>query len=221
MGAVFDEQVAAGYESWYQTTEGKRADALEKAALRELLEGFSTASSVLEVGCGTGHFTRWLHEMGQMVAGLDLSMAMLRVTRRLNGVPLVQGDACRLPFASGTFDVTAMITTLEFVNCPKVALAEAVRVARDGVLLGVLNRWSILALRRRLSGLSRPTIYDDARFYSVAELGRLLRGVADEGADIVWRSTLFPCWGQGLFPRGRSTARLPWGGFVAMTLHRT
>jgi hypothetical protein len=86
-------------------------------------------------------------------------------------------------------------------------------VARCGVVLGVLNRWSVLGLQRRLVGLFRPTVYDGARFYGVGELKRLAtRSVAGERVRVVWRSTLFPrCWP---WPQ----ARLPWGGFIGMAL---
>jgi SAM-dependent methyltransferase len=215
MNTVFDEQAAAGYESWYETAEGARADALERAALRRLLEGFSGARSVLEVGCGTGHFTRWLRDAGWAATGLDLSAPMLSEARALNEVPLVRGDAFRLPFADGAFDVTSLITTLEFLEHPDAALAEAVRVAGRGLLLGVLNRWSLLGLRRRLRGLLRSTVYDQARFYGVRALERRLRAVADDAGLVVWRTTLFPCWEQP-WPQ----AHLPWGGFIAIALHQ-
>ena len=210
--ALFDEQIAPHYEAWYETPEGRRADALEKALLRRLLGSFPYAQNALEVGCGTGHFTRWLSEQGLRTIGLDLSAAMLVQAQTLNGVPLVRGDAPRLPFADGAFDLVAFITTLEFLERPQEALAEALRVARQGLLLGVLNRWSLLSLQRRLVGLLRPTVYDAARFYGVGELKRSLRSVAGGKAHIVWDTTLFPRgwpWSQLI---------LPWGGFIGMAL---
>ena len=61
---AFDERSAAHYEAWYKTPEGRRADELEKAVLDRLVQGFSRPGSVLEIGCGTGHFTRWLSDQG-------------------------------------------------------------------------------------------------------------------------------------------------------------
>ena len=210
--AAFDEQAATHYEAWYETPEGRRADELEKAVLGRLLQGFPGSGSVLEIGCGTGHFSHWLGSQGLAAVGLDSSPAMLAEARMLDGVPLVRGDALRLPFADGAFDLTALITTLEFLERPGEALVEALRVARRGLLLGVLNRWSVLGLQRRLAGLFRPTVYDAAHFYGVGELKRLLRSAAGGPAHIVWRTTLFPRewpWAQ---------ASLPWGGFIGMAL---
>jgi SAM-dependent methyltransferase len=209
---AFGERVAAHYEGWYETPEGRRVDELEKAVLEWLLQGFPRPASVLEVGCGTGHFSRWLDDQGLAMVGLDLSPAMLAEARALDGLRLVQGDARRLPFADGVFDLVAFITTLEFLEQPREALAEALRVARCGMALGVLNRCSLLGLQRRLEGLFRPTVYDAAHFYGVGELKRLLRSVARGKARIVWRTTLLPrgCpWSQ---------AALPWGGFIGMVL---
>jgi ubiquinone/menaquinone biosynthesis C-methylase UbiE len=209
---VFDQDVAAHYEAWYETPDGKRADALEKALLGRLLERFQSDGSALEVGCGTGHFTRWLVAQGFRAVGLDLSTPMLAQAQALDGHPLVQGDGYRLPFADSSFDLVAMITTLEFLERPRQALSEALRVGRNGMLLGVLNRCSTLGVQRRLAGLSGETIYDAAHFYGPDELKRLARSVAGEQARIAWRTTLFPrwCpWAEGV---------LPWGGFIGLAL---
>lgn len=209
---IFDKDVAAHYEAWYETPEGRRADELEKAVLDYLLQAFAQPGSVLEIGCGTAHFTRWLNDQGLAAVGLDLSAAMLAQAQVLDGVPLARGDAYQLPFADDAFDLAALVTTLEFLERPQEMLAEALRVARRGMVLGVLNRWSLLGLQRRLAGLFRPTVYDAACFYGVGELRRLLRSVAGETANIVWQTALFPrCWP---WPQ----ARLPWGGFIGMAL---
>ena len=211
-GEIFGERVASHYEAWYGTAQRQRADASEKDALAHLLGRFPRAANVLEVGCGTGHFTRWLNERGLAAVGLDLSAAMLARAQGSDGGPLVRGDARRLPFAGGAFDLVAFITTLEFLEQPQDALAEALRVARQGLLLGVLNRWSALGIWRRLVGLWHPTVYQAARFFSVAELKQLLWSVAGEEAPVSWRTALFP--------RGwpRAVARGRWGGFIGMAL---
>jgi len=209
---TFDERVAAHYEAWYETVEGRRADELEKAVLGWLLQSLPGSGSVLEIGCGTGHFSRWLDDQGLVAVGLDLSPVMLAEAQALGGVPLVQSDARRLPFADGAFDLTALITTLEFLEQPQEALVEALRVARRGLILGVLNRWSVLGLQRRLEGFFRPTVYNSAHFYGVGELKRLLWSVAGGKAHIVWRTTLFPRWWPW------SQASLPWGGFIGVAL---
>jgi hypothetical protein len=168
-------------------------------------------------GCGTGHFTRWLRPQGLSAAGLDLSAVMLAEARSLNAIPLVRGDACRLPFSDGAFDLVALVTTLEFLGNPRQALTEALRVTQQGLLLGVLNRWSLLGMGHRLARLLRPSVYNAAHFYGVGELTRLVRSIAGRDAATEAHTTFFP----RLYPWPQ--ASLPWGGFVAMAaqLHET
>jgi ubiquinone/menaquinone biosynthesis C-methylase UbiE len=199
--------MVAGYEAWYETS-GRRADRLEKALLKRLLAGFSRARTLLEVGCGTGHFTRWFGEQGLQVMGLDLSSPMLVEAVLLGSPPCVLGDALALPFLDGAFDLVALITTLEFVTDPIQALSEAIRVAQHGLILGVLNRQSLLAWRRKRSG---EALWQMARFFAPAELVRLVQqAAAGKRVKILWRTTLWPGW-PGELP-------LPWGGFIGMAV---
>ncbi|HEY7870521.1 MAG TPA: class I SAM-dependent methyltransferase [Methylomirabilota bacterium] len=64
------ERDAAGYERWYGTRRGHQADLAERALLERLLAPFMAAQSALEVGCGTGHFTRWLARLLPGAIGL-------------------------------------------------------------------------------------------------------------------------------------------------------
>jgi SAM-dependent methyltransferase len=202
-----DPATVAGYEAWYQTT-GRRADRLEKALLGRSLAGFAGTSTVLEIGCGTGHFTRWFTERGLRAVGLDLSPPMLVEAIRLGSPPCVHGDGLALPFLADAFDLVSLITTLEFTPNPAHALAEALRVARCGLILGVLNRQSVLGRQLRREG---GPIWEAARFFTPGELVHLVRRAADERpVKIVWRTTLWPLW-PGSLP-------LPWGGFSGMAV---
>jgi len=205
-----DPAVAGGYEAWYQTPSGRRADTLEKRVLRSLLGECPEAQTILEVGCGTGHFSRWFAQQGLRPVGVDRSAPMLTEARRHQVAGWVLGDAVQLPFQDGAFDLVAFVTTLEFLEQPAKALREARRVARQGILLGVLNAWSFTAARRRVRGWFKPSIYSGAQFYSAPRLKRLLREVLGPSVRVTWRTTLYPTW----FPR--EEASLPWGGFLGM-----
>jgi SAM-dependent methyltransferase len=203
-----DPQVVAEYEQWYSGP-GRRADRLEKRLLQQLLVSFPSPQTVLDVGCGTGHFTRWFVERGLITTGLDTSEAMLAEARQLGGATFVEGDAMELPFLDQEFDLVSLITCLEFVDDPERAIAEAVRVARGGLLLGVLNRDSLLAASRRRSG--KP-IWQAARLFTVGQLaGMINRACGSRLVAIRWRTTLWP--------RPISTSLpLPWGGFIGMAV---
>ncbi len=77
----------------------KGADLLEKKLLTKLFAQFTDARNVLEVGCGTGHFTRWMEStLGLECYGIDTSKAMLKeAKKRWPGGALLQSDGanCR------------------------------------------------------------------------------------------------------------------------------
>ena len=144
------ERAAPRYAHWYTTPDGQRVDMAECALLEALLAHFPTASSALEVGCGTGHFTAWLATKGWWVVGLDRAPAMVaEAQHHCPGLPLILGDTHRLPCRGGAIDLVVFVTTLEFLEQPVVALAEAARVARQGLVLVVLNRCSLGGMSRR------------------------------------------------------------------------
>jgi len=199
-------EIAAGYEARYQNA-GRRSDRQGKALLRWLLSGFPAARTVLEAGCGTGHFTRWFDGLGLQASGLDLSRPMLDEVKRLSGPNYLYGDTQRLPFYSKSFDLVAMITTLEFLPEPKLALAEALRVAQQGLILGVMNAESRLGRQYKHAG---GPIWEVARFFTPVELKRMLRANAGEKTRVVWRTRMWSLW-PGALP-------LPWGGFIGMAV---
>jgi len=201
-----DSGITTSYENWYLTN-GCSADRQEKVLLKQLLCIFPTAHTLLDIGCGTGHFTRWFGTMGLQTVGLDQSQPMLDEANGLGETFYVQGDALKLPFPSHSFHMTTLITTLEFLLEPRQALCEALRVARLGTILGVLNAHSRLGRQyKREDG----QIWEAARFYTPDELKGMILEISGEKATVVWRTTLWP-----LSP---CALPLPWGGFIGMAV---
>lgn len=196
--------IAARYENWYHST-GQMAANQEKRLIQAIISQFDGVHTILDVGCGTGYFTNWYKQLDLVPFGLDRSIHMLGEGLRTHPVDCCQGDASELPFDSNAFDLLSYITTLEFLTQPDQALKEGVRVARKGLILGVINRHSLLGWRYRHKG--GPT-WDNARFYTVWELVQLLRSVISNPYKIFWRTTLWP-----LFP---GALKLPWGGFIGL-----
>ncbi|MEU4679135.1 demethylmenaquinone methyltransferase [Micromonospora sp. NPDC023737] len=88
---------------------------------------------VLDVGAGTGVSTEELARSGAFAVGADLSTGMLKVGRRVRpAVPLVAGDALRLPFPDGSFDAVTISFALRNVVDLDAALREFARVVRPG-----------------------------------------------------------------------------------------
>ena len=95
--------------------------------------GLRPGERVLDVGAGTGISTEELSRSGSFAVGADLSTGMLRAGRRARPeVPLVAGDALKLPFADETFDAVTISFALRNVVDVEGALRELGRVTRPG-----------------------------------------------------------------------------------------
>jgi demethylmenaquinone methyltransferase/2-methoxy-6-polyprenyl-1,4-benzoquinol methylase len=86
---------------------------------------------VLDVAAGTGVSTREFTRSGAYVVGCDFSLGMLR-SGTGTPVPLVAGDALRLPFGDRAFDAVTISFGLRNVVDVDAALAEFGRVTRPG-----------------------------------------------------------------------------------------
>jgi len=167
--------LAEDYDRWYQTPDGQMHDRAQKQDVRDLLSPAGAGQSLLDVGCGTGHWSAFFAEMGYRVTGIDVAREMIQRAR----IAVPDGtfrvaDACELPFDDGSFDVVASMATIEFVTEPVAAIREMVRCARSGgvLLIGTLNPLAPLNRQRLLAG--EPP-YASARMFSPGELRRLLR----------------------------------------------
>jgi ubiquinone/menaquinone biosynthesis C-methylase UbiE len=170
---------------------------------------------ILDVGCGTGYFTRRFAREGHDVTGLDPDPAMLAFARahRAGTEEYVLGDGRRLPFSDGEFDYCVSIAALCFVPEERLALGEMARVSRRGLALGLLNRWSLLYLQKgRHGGLGA---YHGARWHSPAQARALLETLPMTTRRV--RTAIHLPSGSGF---ARSVEALtphwaPFGGFIA------
>jgi ubiquinone/menaquinone biosynthesis C-methylase UbiE len=173
MGYVFDYNAAKQYDSWYENPKNRFIADLEDQLLRRFLQPLR-GERVLDVGCGTGRHLLMFSEMGLDITGVDASPHMLGIAQKKLGhrAELQEGLADDLPFEDNSFDIATLITTLEFVDDVQKALQEACRVAEDRIFLGLLNRYSVKGVERRLKGIFSETIYNRAKFFSVWEIKR-------------------------------------------------
>lgn len=143
---VFTREVAESYDDFYATSHGARVDALERAAVDDLLTSLPRGR-LLELGCGTGHWTAHFAQQGFDVIATDPAEAMLDVARRRHpAVTFVRAAAERLPFADASFTAVAAMAVLEFVVDPAAVVREIGRVLQPGgwFVGGFLNAESVL-----------------------------------------------------------------------------
>ncbi len=165
--STFDfEPLAETYDRWYDTAEGAMYDRLEKQAIANLLLKNVNGKKLLDVGCGTGHWSDFFSQLGFTVTGVDISPEMIRVAngKNINRASFKIADAHHLPFEDETFDVSVVITTLEFVRNPAGVIYEMARCTRHSngkLILGVLNCCASINRKRKVNG-KQP--YSNAQF---------------------------------------------------------
>ena len=120
------DRIAAQYEQ----VRGGTARARQLAAA--VAPWLAPASTVCDVGAGTGVVTELLCAAGMRVAAFDLSAQMLRrAWTRLPGRVAV-ADAVALPLADASVDAVVYLWVLHHVGDLAAALGEARRVLRPG-----------------------------------------------------------------------------------------
>ncbi|MGD8251848.1 MAG: class I SAM-dependent methyltransferase [Desulfobacterales bacterium] len=221
MGHVFDFREAKAFEQWLNSPHRRIAAELETRLMMDMLAPMR-GESLLDIGCGTGSSLFAFLETGVQVTGIDPSPYMLdiAIANVLNRVDFYRCYAEDLPFDDNSFNYASLVTTLEFVDDPYKALEEACRVAKDRIFIGVLNRYAIKGLERRVKGIFVPSIFNRARFFSVWELKQMIYDILGD-APVSWRTVCqLPGPGKLLFrlENSKLVQRCPFGAFAGMVV---
>jgi len=141
---------------------------------------------ILDIGCGTGYFTRLLRQRFRKAAvhALDISTAMLMATRGKQPHRLpwhgknhyVTADACRLPFADGCFDLVCSNLTMQWTADPWRMMQEMRRVLAPGglMLFSTFGRRTLTELRQSLAEIAHDRAGLVLPFPDVTALGDML-----------------------------------------------
>ncbi len=98
--------------------------------------GCPAGTSVLDLGCGTGNYTRWLAEAGLTVTGIDPSAVMLEAAlAQPSSVTWLQGSGEALPFAAGSFGGAVSTHAVHHFRDPARVFGEVRRVLGGGRLV--------------------------------------------------------------------------------------
>ena len=188
-GTTFNfDPVAKFYDSWYDDPVGKAYDLQEKRAVERVLPATGENVKLLEVGPGTGHWSSWFAAKGFRITGIDISaeMTALATAKNIPGARFIRGDFLEADI-NGPFHVAAAITSLEFIPDHVAALDKMRSLLLPGgsLIVGALNRRSLLGVTRKLKGEKDP-VFHRARFFTTGELRKLL---ARYGKPRVYGST--------------------------------
>src|SRR6266511_2478771 len=105
--------------------------------VREQLRSFVAPTGderALDAGTGAGTLALALAPLVREVVGVDVVPELLERARlgAPANVTFVEGDATKLPFETGSFDLSCSRRTLHHIAHPEMAVAQLVRVAAPG-----------------------------------------------------------------------------------------
>ncbi len=110
--------------------------------------------SVLDIGSGTGRALRHIRKSHPAVRVLGIEpVAELRQIGHRNGIApeeLVDGDATRLPFKDGEFDLVCEFGVLHHIRNPQDAVREMLRVSKKAILISDSNNFGQGSLAARI-----------------------------------------------------------------------
>jgi ubiquinone/menaquinone biosynthesis C-methylase UbiE len=122
---------------WYARTRGSEPQiALWHKQAQEQTNGLPDHAEILEVAPGPGYYAIELARLGRFsVTGLDISHTFIEIATenaRRAGVNLTlrQGDASRMPFRDGSFDLVVCQAAFKNFSRPQAAVNEMHRVLR-------------------------------------------------------------------------------------------
>jgi ubiquinone biosynthesis O-methyltransferase len=169
---LFDNE-AENYDLFFGSELGKQVLRYESRAILGSL-CLSKGLSILDVGCGTGIFTKLIAQKGLNVTGVDESEKMLSLAKskpELANVEFVNANAENLSFADAQFDKVLCAFMLEFAKNPLKVVIEMIRVLKPGgtLVIATLNSQGIWAKGRVGEG-----VYTNAKFRSPSELLSLI-----------------------------------------------
>lgn len=118
---------------FYDETRGPPIHAM-KQLVKTLAEELQEYRSILDVGVGTGRFSKPLQGSGLKVVGIDIAKKMLEKAVEKQVENLLRADACFLPFRDKTFEASVCIHLLHLISKWRDALGEICRVTQDVML---------------------------------------------------------------------------------------
>jgi SAM-dependent methyltransferase len=104
------------------------------------------ARSVVEIGAGTGNYTRELVAGGRDTVALDVSAEMIAMGRVKAAARWIRADACAIPLRGGAMDAAAGVNVLHHLGDLHGALSELRRVVRRCAVVQAVVRENLATL---------------------------------------------------------------------------
>ena len=194
---AYHETLAAGWTGRYASGGMRRRAEFFRASVLPRLQ---VGGDWLDVGCGSGVFTRMLAEAGARALGLDGSPAMVEAARSA-------GQGARFEVArvedvgalDQSFDGAICLSVIEYLADPRAALTTIAGRLKPGGRLAISapNRASTLRAAQRVArrfGAGRGLAYLDSsrHLWTKTELAQLARAAGLEVETILGFDPLTP-----------------------------
>lgn len=170
---------------------GHRVHVVRSREVGTLLDwaGDLRGKRLLDVAGGDGYWAAQAQRKGAKAVNIDIARNKLVRGKRYDHSPShIEGDALKLPFPDGTFDVVLSVCAIEHFDDGGLALAEMARVLRPGGRLVMsADTLSRAAKWPHLDAAHRKR-YHVKSTYTHEQLGALL---AERGLDVEQHSYLF------------------------------
>jgi ubiquinone/menaquinone biosynthesis C-methylase UbiE len=185
------QTTAAAYDDMHVHSDDEHYRALRY--ISSLLPMMS-ASSILDVGCGTGRGVKYFlkEHPGLRVQGIEPVPALIERAYSTGDVPpgaIMQGSGERLPFSDQYFDAVFECGVLHHVRDTRPVVLEMMRVARKAIFLSDENRF---AHGRWTSKLIKLALWKSGAFRSAYFLKTLGRGYRySEGDGVAYSYSVY------------------------------
>lgn len=219
---MWNEETVARLNTWYKSLQGSFALEQEHRLFQHLVSRWPRRGrTLLDIGCSPGVFLRMFWDYGFDVTGLDISEPLLSEAREYlgNKADFRLGQLDHLPLDAGDFDYAALLSVLEYIDCPKEVLAEAMRVARRGVVVGFINSWSLYHIANTLPCCA---VRRKGRWLNVWQIIHMARDICPScrisiqsalfGSPGTWKEKKYFSWlNKGILP-------LPFGAYIGVRI---
>ncbi len=150
-------------------------------------------SSILDIGCKLGSNLDFFIKKGLNATGVEASPYLIDfASKKLkNKADIHQSEFDNLPFEDNSFDYSLLITTLEFAEDPIKTVEEACRVTKDKIFIGILNKYAVKNIERKIKGIFSDTVYKKARFFAIWEINNIIKSLMGD-IPITWKTSYQP-----------------------------
>lgn len=155
---VYDRIAKQFYE--YIESEGNFWNEMyEKPATIETLKSLGLQNKkILDLGCGSGRYTKILINLGAKVWGTDPSEKLIKLAKaKIRGVEFAKGSGENLPYPSSFFDMVFAGLVVDYFKDPYLSFAEINRVLKEDGIFLFSAHVPYTALTKTVKHYQRPT----------------------------------------------------------------